>query len=101
MAQIDIQFSNSMIESFFHQLKNHDLYFRDIHILPVLADHIDFYVYEHNEVIPFLALGGATPLKAYISPGSVIVNKVKYQEITKAAIQNRIQFHRSLTCPFC
>ena len=27
LAQIDIQFSNSMIESFFHQLKNRHLYF--------------------------------------------------------------------------
>lgn len=101
LAQIDIQFSNSMIESFFHQLKNRHLYFKDIHTLPVLTKHIDFYVKEQNEVIPFLAIGGATPTQAYISPAAVIVNKEKDQEIAKAAIQKRIQFHRSLVCRIC
>lgn len=50
LAQIDFQFSNSMIESFFHQLKNRHRYFKNIHTLPVLTKNIDFYVKEQEIV---------------------------------------------------
>jgi putative transposase len=101
LAQIDIHFSNSMIESFFHQLKNRVLYYKDIHTLEVLTGHIDFYVKEHNEVIPFFALGGSTPIQAYRSAQAVMVNKEKDKEIAKAAVQRRIKFHQSLSCRVC
>ena len=90
-----------MIESFFHQLKNRHLYFQDIDTFEVLTKHIDFYIKEQNEVMPFLSIGGATPLQAYSSPELVIVDKAKNKENTKAAIQKRIQFHQSLNCPSC
>ena len=93
--------SNSLIEAFFHQLKNRYLYFQDISTFEILVKHIDFYVKENNEVIPFLSIGGVTPLQAYTVPESTKLNKVKNQEMTKEAIQKRIKFRQNLTCANC
>ena len=101
LAQVDIKFSNSMIESFFHQLKNRYLYYKDIHSVEELKKHIDFYIKEHNEVIPFISLGGATPLDAYKSKAAVIVDKNMEKEKVKSTIVKRIEFYNSLNCQKC
>jgi len=101
LALVDVQLSNSMIESFFHQLKNRFLYFKGIHMYSQLVGHIDFYVHDHNEVIPFCALNGVTPLEAYRSSCSVIVDRDEEKRRVELAIKKRVEFNRSLICPAC
>jgi len=101
VAQIDIQFSNSMIESFFHQLKNRYLYYKDIITVESLRKHVDFYVHEHNETIPFLALNGATPVQVYENASALEKDRQKELDLVKFAIQRRINYHRSLNCSVC
>jgi transposase InsO family protein len=63
LAQIDVQFSNSMIEALFRQLKNSYLYFQDLTSFESLRNHVDWYLTDANERIPRQALKGATPLE--------------------------------------
>jgi len=101
IAQIDIQFSNSMIESFFHQLKNRYLYYKEIMTIKSLQKHVGFYVNEHNKKIPFMCLNGATPIRAYKTASIIKLNQEKEKELVKSAIQKRISYHQSLNCSAC
>jgi len=101
IAQLDIQFSNSMIESLFHQLKNRYLYYKDIHQFEKLKEHIDFYMREHNEVIPFASLNGATPREVYESGTVVLENRVFDKELVVRAMAKRKDYNRSLVCSAC
>ena len=73
IAQIDIQFSNSMVESFFNKLKNTHLYFKNLDSLERVTKEVDYFVYEHNNVTPLRVLQGATPYEVFI--GSWDVNR--------------------------
>ena len=65
IAQIDINFSNSMVESFFNRLKNSHLYFKTLDSLEQVQREVDFFISEHNNVIPLQALDGATPYEIF------------------------------------
>ena len=52
IAQIDIQFSNSMVESFFNKLKNSHLYFKNLDSIDRVEKEVEFFVSEHNNVVP-------------------------------------------------
>ena len=65
IAQIDIQFSYSMVESFFNKLENLHLYFKNLDSVERMEKEVDFFVSEHNNVIPLQALHGATPYETY------------------------------------
>ncbi len=51
LAQIDVTFSNSMIEAFWRSLKNSWLYLHGLESESGLRRLIAFYVQTHNEVI--------------------------------------------------
>jgi len=101
LAQVDIHYSNSMIEALFHQLKNRYLYFKDIRHFNALLRHLEFYITEHNEIIPMAALGGATPLAAYKNPEVVIIDPAKERDMVDQALLNRMAFNQSLQCSVC
>jgi len=100
LAQMDILFSNSMIESFFHQLKNRYLYFQNIKTMQSLVDHILFYIREHNEKIRFLALNGAIPIEAYRNPDRVTIDKSKEKALVAKAVK-KTNCLSSITSMFC
>jgi hypothetical protein len=62
VAQIDIEFSNSMIEMLFHRLKHPYLFTIPLTNIVVLSKAADFLLTESNDKIPHAALRGATPL---------------------------------------
>ena len=59
IAQIDIHFSNSMVESFFNKFKNSHLYFRNLDSFERVETEVDYFISEHNNIIPLQALDGA------------------------------------------
>ena len=66
IAQIDVDYSNSMIEALFYRLKNAHLYMQKLSSLHKLKTETDFYFMQSNEVIPHSSLGGATPIEIFI-----------------------------------
>ena len=63
VAQIDIEFSNSMIEMLFHRLKHRFLFTIPLTNIAVLSKAAEFFLTQSNDKIPQAALRGATPLE--------------------------------------
>ena len=63
IAGIEIDFSNSMVKSLFHRIKNRHLYFIALKNLEALQRETDFIITEFNDNVPHTALGAATPLQ--------------------------------------
>jgi putative transposase len=60
-AQVDVTYSNSLIESFWAQLKHRWLYLHDFDTLAGLQALVATFVEDHSALIPRTALGGRTP----------------------------------------
>ena len=52
LAQVEVTFSNSMIEAFWRSLKHSWLYLHSLDSMAALRRLIGFYVTAHNEVMP-------------------------------------------------
>jgi putative transposase len=72
LAQIDVTYSNSMIEAFWRSLKNSWLYLHGLKSESKLRRLIAFYVQAHNEVMPHSAFNGQTPDEVYFGTGDAI-----------------------------
>lgn len=61
VAQIDIEFSNSMIEMLFYRLKHRHLCHIPLNNFEALEKGVEYYFSQSNTYIPHAALKGATP----------------------------------------
>ena len=52
LAQVDIHFSNSMIESWWRQLKHQWLFLNTLDSIETVRKLVAFYVQQHNEHVP-------------------------------------------------
>ncbi len=52
LAQVDIHFSNSMIESWWRQLKHQWLFLNALDSIATVRKLVEFYVQQHNEHVP-------------------------------------------------
>ena len=66
IAQIDISFSNSMIESFFRTIKHRWLFMLSLDDIECVRKNVGEFIEDYNTVIPHSALRGATPLEMYL-----------------------------------
>ena len=65
IAQIEVAFSNSMIEAFFRRLKHAWLFVHPLPSLAAIAKLTEECIQDHNELIPHSALAGATPAEVF------------------------------------
>jgi putative transposase len=65
LAQVEVTFSNSMIEAFWRSLKHSWIYMHNLDNFTALGRLIEFYVTAHNEVMPHSAFEGQTPDEMY------------------------------------
>ena len=100
LAQIEIDFSNSLIESLFLRLKHWHLYLKKLNTIDQLRLHTDFYLRESHNRIPRAVLSGATPLEA-ISGGRGVNSVELIQEKYARARSDRIEHNRSTICSAC
>jgi hypothetical protein len=61
LAQVDIHFSNSIIESWWRQLKHQWLFLNALDTIQSGRKLVAFYVEQHNEIVPHSAFEGQTP----------------------------------------
>jgi len=100
IAQVDVSFSNSMVEALFKSLKNNYLYQKRINTMTELTGHVRFYFQQHNEEIPHVSLSGATPKEVY--EGKCVKNL--FVEIKKSMEQvrlERVKTNRKANCGTC
>ena len=92
-AQVDVSFSNSMIENLWHQAKHRFLYLHELDTVEPLTRLFRKYVEDHNTLIPRAALGGRTPDEVYF--GNAVDVPEKLAEARARARVDRVAFNRS------
>ena len=99
LAQVDVTFSNSMIEAFWRSLKHSWLYLHSLESLESLRRLVDFYVRQHNEVMPHAAFHGQTPDEVFYGMGDGVV--VQLTAARNHARDKRIRANRAAACGVC
>jgi transposase InsO family protein len=99
LAQTEIAFSNSLIESWWRVLKHQWLYLNTLDTLRTVEKLIAFYVHEHNSRLPHSAFAGQTPDEKYFGTGDSIPQQL--QAARWSARQARKEANRKRTCSAC
>ncbi len=99
LAQIDVTYSNSMIEAFWRSLKHSWLYLHGLESESGLRRLIAFYVQAHNEVMPHSAFHGQTPDEVYFGKGNTVVADLAIGRVR--AREARMDRNRQTRCGVC
>ena len=99
IAQIDVSFSNPLIEAWWRSLKHQWLFLSHLDNLVTLRRLIEFYVVEHNQTIPHHAFNGQTPDEMYIGHGTTVPDELA--ERRRAARRKRVELKRDTACSNC
>jgi transposase InsO family protein len=99
LAQVEVTFSNSMIEAFWRSLKHSWLYLHSLDSFTALRRLIEFYVNEHNQVMPHAAFQGQTPNELFFGIGDHVPKKLA--DARTAAREERMKENRSAACGAC
>ena len=99
VAQTDIRFSNSMIESFWRALKHNWCYQHQLDSLATLERLAAFYIDQHNRVLPHAAFDGQTPDEMYFATGEAIPGQLKEARARARAV--RLEANRAARCSQC
>ena len=99
LAQTEIAFSNSLIESWWRALKHQWLYLNSLDTIATLEKLVGFYVNEHNRRLPHSAFRGQTPDEMYFGTGQQIPGEL--EAARQAARRTRLETNRKMTCPQC
>ncbi len=99
LAQTDISFSNSLIESWWRALKHQWLFLNTLDTVGKLEKLVAFYVDEHNMRLPHSAFRGQTQDEMYLDTGDHIPKALEFAK--RAAHQSRMEANRQTTCLTC
>lgn len=99
LAQTEISFSNSMIESFWKAMKHQWLYLNTLGSATDIQNLVSFYISEHNTKLPHSAFKGQTPDEMYFGTGAEIPDQLTASRV--AAQQQRLQSNRAQSCRTC
>jgi len=99
LAQVEVPFSNSMIEAFWRSLKHSWLYLHPLDSIAALRRLIEFYVAAHNEVMPHSAFHGQTPNEMFFGTGDEVTRKLSAAR--RSAREERMRANRTAQCGVC
>ena len=99
LAQTDISFSNSLIESWWRALKHQWLFLNPLDTISRLEKLVAFYVDEHNTRLPHSAFRGQTPDEMFLGTGDHIPDELEAAK--KVARLSRMDVNRATSCPKC
>jgi transposase InsO family protein len=99
LAQVEITFSNSMIEAFLRSPKHSWLYLHSLDSFAALRRLIEFYVTAHNEVMPHSAFQGQTPDEVFFGIGDQVTKRLS--KARESARGQRMEANRAVRCGVC
>jgi len=99
LAQIEIACSNSMIESWWRQLKHQWLFLNSLDSAKSVRRLAEFYVGEHNSVLPHSAFRSQTPDEMYFGAGNRVPEELEARR--KEARAHRLAVNRARSCRVC
>jgi putative transposase len=99
LAFTELKFSNSMIEAWWRSLKHQWLFLHSLDTVTTVRRLVEFYVQEHNTVLPHSAFRGQTPDEMYFGTGDAVPADLTAR--AAAARQSRKETNRSAACGKC
>ena len=99
LAQVDVSFSNSLIEAWWRQLKHQWLFLKTLDSKARVEKLVAFYVDEHNAKIPHSAFKGQTPDEVYFGKSDAVPDQLA--EARKQARVARLEANRAKHCSRC
>jgi putative transposase len=99
LAQTEITFSNSMIESWWRVLKHQWLFLNTLDSVHAVEKLVAFYVQEHNGRLPHSAFRGQKPDEMYFGTGGKVPDEL--EAARQLARQARAEANRKRTCSAC
>jgi transposase InsO family protein len=99
LAQVEVSFSNSLIEAWWRSLKHGWLYLHQLDTFAALEKLIAFYVEQHNTVVPHAAFAGQTPDEMYFGRGEQVPADLAAAHAR--ARDARLKANRELSCWAC
>lgn len=99
LAQVDLSYSNSLIEAWWRSLKHNWLFLHSLQSVAQVRKLVGFYVQEHNNRIPQASFGGRTPEEVHAGTGGEIPERIARHRAH--ARQARLAANRARKCPVC
>ena len=99
LAQTEINFSNSLIESWWRILKHQWLYLNTLDTVATVEKLVTFYIEQHNVHMPHSAFQGQTPDEMYFGTGDTVPGELEASR--QKARQARAEANRKKTCSAC
>jgi transposase InsO family protein len=99
LAFTELRFSNSMIEAWWRSLKHQWLFLHSLDSVATVRRLVEFYVQEHNCVLPHSAFHGQTPDEMYFGTGDAV--PADLTSGAAAARRARAEANRSAACETC
>jgi len=99
LAQVDVSYSNSIIEAWWRSLRHQWLYLNSLDTLVTVRRLVGWYVRQHNEVLPHAAFDGQTPDEIYFGRGDDVAETLAGKR--KEARQRRLERNRQAVCSRC
>jgi putative transposase len=99
IAQIDVSFSNSLIEAWWRSLQHRWLFLHQLDSIATVKRLVDFYVTEHNQRIPHAAFEGQTPDEVYFGRGDHVPDELAV--LRREARKRRVELNRAVACVAC
>jgi putative transposase len=99
IAQVQIRFSNSMIESLWRALKHRCLFLETLATVDHVRERVAFFFEQHNTVVPHAALQGRTPIEMYFGTGEHWPDTLAQRRAQARAL--RLEHNRAARCGLC
>lgn len=99
LAQTEITFSNSIIESWWRVLKHQWLFLNKLDTVRNVEKLVAFYVQEHNSRLPHSTFRGQTPDEMYFGTGDKV--PAELEAARQQVRQERAEANRKRTCSAC
>ena len=99
IAQIDVSYSDSMIEAWVSLCQTSWLFLHQLDNLAMLKKPTEFYVGEHNARMPHSAFQGQPPDEVYFGTGAQVADELAARR--RQALTRRLERNREVACNAC
>lgn len=99
LAQVEVAFSNSMIEAFWRSLKHQWLYLNSLDSIERLRVLVEFFVEKHNAQMPHAAFHGQTPDEMCFATAVDLLGQLAMARSEARA--ERLDLNQTMTCDQC
>ncbi len=99
LAQVEVTYSNSMIEAWWRSLKHQWLYLNPLASIQRLRALVVFYVQAHNTQMPHPAFRGQTPDEMYFGIAASLPDQLAAAR--RRAVERRLVANRAASCHRC